>query len=166
MKKGWTTVYLSLGANRGNRARQIEQALGLLGVAGVRVRRRSSLYETAPVGMRSRQWFLNCVVEARTRFAPLALLRLAKRIESALGRRAARGRRPADRPIDIDIVYYGKSVLRRPGLSSPHPRRAERRFVLEPLRELAPRWRDPVTRHTVAEMLEETEDRSAVRRLR
>ena len=159
-------MYLSLGANRGERAAQIEQALGLLGNAGVRVRRLSSLYETEPVGMRSKQWFLNCAVEVRTRLGPLALLRLVKRTERQLGRSASRGRRPTARPIDIDIVYYGKRVLRRPGLTIPHPRRAERRFVLEPLRELAPRWRDPVTRQTVAEMLAQLRDRTAVRRRR
>ncbi len=165
MKGHLTTVYLSLGANLGERAAQIQQALGLLNEAGVRVRRRSSLYETEPVGMRSKKLFLNCVVEIRTRLGPLALLRLVKRIERRLGRRASRGRRPADRPVDIDIIYYGKRMLRRPGLTLPHPRRAERRFVLKPLCELAPRWRDPVTRQTAVEMLAETQGRSAVRRL-
>ena len=166
MKGRWTTVYLSLGANRGERAAQIEQALRLLGEGGVPVRRRSSLYETEPVGMRSRRWFLNGVVEVRTQLGPLALLRLVKRIERQLGRSASRGRRPTARPIDIDIVYYGKRVLRQPKLIIPHPRRLERRFVLEPLRELAPKWRDPVTRQTVAEMLAQLPDRATVRRRR
>ena len=159
-------MYLSLGANRGERAAQIEQALGLLGDAGVRVRRQSSLYETEPVGMRSKRWFLNCVVEVRTQLGPLALLRLVKRIERQLGRPASRGRRPTARPIDIDIVYYGKRVLRQPKLIIPHPRRLERRFVLEPLRELAPKRRDPITRQTAAQMLAQLLDRASVRRLR
>jgi len=165
VKRRFTIAFLSLGANLGERAAQMEQALTLVSEAGVRLRRRSSLYETEPVGMRSKRWFLNCVVEVQTTLGPLALLRLVKRIERQLGRRASRGRRPVARLIDIDIVYYGKRVLRRPGLTIPHPRRAERRFVLKPLCELAPKWRDPITRQTAAEMLTQTKDGSAVRRL-
>lgn len=149
------TAYLSLGSNRGDRAAYIERALAALAEAAVHVRRRSALYQTEPVGVNPQPWFLNCLVEAETELMPLALLRLLKRIERQLGRRPPSGTHPAARPIDIDIVSYGQHVVALPELTIPHPRLAERRFVLEPLRELAPEWRHPVTRKTAAEMLAE-----------
>jgi 2-amino-4-hydroxy-6-hydroxymethyldihydropteridine diphosphokinase len=160
------TVYLSLGSNLGDRGAQIEQALVLLAEAGVEVRRRSALYETEPVGTTAQRWFVNCVVEAETELMPLALLRALKRIERELGRAASPGPAPAARRIDIDIVAYGNHVVRLPELTIPHPRLTERRFVLEPLRELAPDWCHPITRQTPAEMLAGLSDRAAVRRMR
>jgi len=156
---------LALGSNLGDRAALIEQALTLLAQAGVEVRRRSALYETEPVGMAGGRWFLNCVVEVGTERMPLGLLRLAARLERQLGRRPPRGLRPEARRMDIDILIYGEHVMRSPELTLPHPRLAERRFVLEPLRELAPDWRHPVTGRTPGEMLASLADRSAVRRL-
>jgi len=160
------SVYLSLGSNLGDRAGQIEQALTLLAEAGVEVRRRSAFYETEPVGTTAQRWFVNCLVEVETELMPLALLRTLKRVERQLGRSPASGTGPAARRIDIDIIAYGNHVVRLPELTIPHLRLTERRFVLEPLRELAPDWRHPLTRQTAAEMLAELTDRSAVRRLR
>lgn len=160
------TAYLALGSNAGNRVGHIEAALGLLADAGVVVRRRSALYETEPVGTNSGRWFVNCVAEVGTELMPLALLRAARRIERALGRRASAGPQPVARSIDIDIVAYGQQLVNLPELTLPHPRMAERRFVLEPLREVAPEWRHPVTRLSAAEMLAALRDHSAVRRLR
>lgn len=159
-------VYLSLGSNLGDRAEQIEQALAELEAAGVRIARRSSLYETEPVGTGAQRWFINCVVEVETELMPLALLHTAKRIERHLGRRTGAGTQPAARRIDIDILVYGSHRVDMPELTIPHPGLAERRFVLEPLRELVPEWRHPVTRQTPAEMLAQLRDRSVVRRLR
>lgn len=160
------TAYLSLGSNLGDRVGQIERALELMAAAGVEVRRRSALYETEPVGTNSQRWFINCLVEVETELMPLALLRTLKRIERQLGRRPASGTQPAARQIDIDIIFYGSHIIRLPELTIPHPRLTERRFVLEPLRELAPDWHHPLTRQTAAEMLAALNDRSAVRRLR
>ncbi|OFV85702.1 MAG: 2-amino-4-hydroxy-6-hydroxymethyldihydropteridine diphosphokinase [Acidobacteria bacterium RIFCSPHIGHO2_01_FULL_67_28] len=158
------TAYLALGSNLGDRAALIEQAMALLEQAGVRVRRRSALYETEPVGMSPGRWFLNCVLEIETERMPLGLLHLLKRIERQLGRRPVSGRQPEARRIDIDILIYGEQVVRAPELTLPHPRLHERRFVLEPLRELAPDWRHPVTRQTAGEMLSTLADGGAVRR--
>lgn len=166
MERTLKSVYLSLGSNLGDRRAHLEQALERLAAAGVAVRRRSAFYESEPVGTVAQRWFINCVVEVETELMPLALLRLLKRLERQLGRSPASGPQPAARCIDIDIVAYGTSVVRSPELTIPHPRLAERRFVLEPLRELAPEWRHPLTRQTVGEMLSELTDRSAVRRLR
>ena len=159
-------VYLSVGSNHGDRAAQIEQGVAALAEVEVQVRRRSALYETEPVGMTPQRWFLNCVLEVETQLMPLQLLRALQRIERQLGRRPTAGPQPAARPIDIDILFYGTSIVRMPELTIPHPRLAERRFVLEPLRELAPGWRHPVTQKTVAEMLADQSDRGAVRRWR
>jgi 2-amino-4-hydroxy-6-hydroxymethyldihydropteridine diphosphokinase len=159
-------AYLSLGSNLGDRAAQIRQALERLAAAGVKARRRSRLYETEPVGTSAQRWFVNCVVEVGTELMPLALLRTLKRIERTFGRATTAGPNPSARRIDIDILLYGEHVVRLPELTIPHPRLAERRFVLEPLRELAPEWRHPLTRQTAAEMLAQLQDRAAVRRLR
>lgn len=144
----------------------IERALAALSQTDVLVLRRSSLYETEPVGTNAQRWFVNCVVEVETELMPLALLRLLKRIEREMGRNPGAGAQPVARSIDLDILAYGQLVANSPELTIPHPRLAERRFVLEPLRELAPDWRHPVTRLSVAEMLVALRDSATVRRLR
>jgi 2-amino-4-hydroxy-6-hydroxymethyldihydropteridine diphosphokinase len=155
------TVYLSLGANIGERAENIARAIEALGARGVRVTRRSSLYETEPVKMASQGWFLNCVVEAETDLAPEVLMRALLEIERSLGRerRVLHG----DRPIDVDILLYGASVARTKEVEIPHPRMAERRFVLAPFAEIAPEAMHPVLKKTIAELLAATPDRSKVR---
>ncbi len=155
-------VYLSLGSNLGDRAAHLARAMELLAAAGVRVLRRSSLYATEPVDVRGQQWFLNCVLEAETRLMPRQLLRLVLDIEHRLGRRRLVRRGP--RVIDIDILLYGSTHVRSPELELPHPRMAERRFVLVALNEIAPALAHPTLRKTVAELLAETLDRSSVRR--
>lgn len=165
MTRNPKSAYLSLGSNLGDRAVQIEQAVKALSAAGIIVRRRSALYETEPVGMRAQRWFLNCVLEVETELMPLQLLRALKRIECQLGSRPAGELQPPARRLDIDILIYAGHVMRAPELTLPHPRLAERRFVLEPLRELFPGWRHPLTGLTPTEMLAGLSDHSAVRRL-
>jgi len=160
------TAYLALGSNLGDRAGRIARALDELEAAGARVARRSALYETEPVCGAGQRWFINCVVEVETELMPLALLRMLKRIERELGRRRATGLQPEARSIDIDILVYGNHTVSMPELTIPHPGLPERRFVLEPLRELAPDWRHPATRQTVEEMLSGLRTHAAVRRLR
>jgi len=145
------TVYLSLGSNMGDRAAMLRQAMETLPGAGIEVVRMSSMYETEPMELREQNWFLNMALECRTELFPLQLLRRLKKLEASLGRK--RIVRNGPRTIDIDIVLYGRAVMSTPALEIPHPRFRERRFVLEPLAELAPDLRDPVTKKTIADLL-------------
>ena len=155
-------VYLALGSNRGDRLANLRRAMEELGKAGVKVQRASSFYKTEPVDFGPQAWFLNCAVEASTEFMPLQLLKAVKSVERALGRRPGISKGP--RPIDIDILLYENVVVRTAALTIPHERMNERRFVLVPLRELAPAARHPVSRRTVTEMLQDARDLSQVAR--
>ena len=155
------TIYLSLGSNMGHREQYIARAMEALGACGVRVVQKSSLYETEPVETTSKEWFLNCVVKAETDLLPPQLMHTLLDIERALGRRRRVLRGP--RFIDMDILFYEDRVMSSKQLEIPHPRMAERRFVLVPFAEIAPEARHPVFKKTIAELLADTPDRSEVR---
>ena len=145
-------VYLSLGSNVGDRGENLRLAVERLVPAGVRVLRVSPVYETEPVDYANQRWFLNLVVEAETELFPMQLLARTGSIERDLGR--VRTVEKGPRTIDIDILFYGRSVVKTERLEIPHPRVAERRFVLAPLADLAPDLRHPATHRSVREMLE------------
>jgi 2-amino-4-hydroxy-6-hydroxymethyldihydropteridine diphosphokinase len=144
-------VYLGLGSNVGAREEMLQAAIDRLQSTELRILRASSVYETEPQGRRNQRWFLNLVVEAETDLFPRQLLGRVAKIEQVLGRRRMLANGP--RMIDIDILFYGNFVVETPELSIPHPRFAERRFVLAPMVELAPELRDPVSRRTMRELL-------------
>src|SRR5580692_8473639 len=133
-------IYLSLGSNiphaAGDCSGNIARATGLLETHGIRVTRRSSLYKTEPVEFLDQDWFLNCVLEAETNLSPEELMDALLEIEQSLGRQRRLPKGP--RLIDMDIVLYGSRVIREADLEIPHPRMAERRFVLVPFAEIAP----------------------------
>ncbi len=137
------TVFLSLGSNLGDRAHNLEEAVRQLESADLVVVRKSSLYETEPRDFLEQPWFLNMVVEAETRLLPRQLLSRVKKVERVLGRRRVINKGP--RTIDIDILIYGRSAITAHDLEIPHPRMMDRRFVLEPLSEVAPELRHPRT---------------------
>ena len=147
-------VHVGLGTNLGDRHQNLDAAIEGLRALG-RVGRASRRYESAPVGYLEQPRFLNQVVELDTELAPLELLRALKDLERTLGRTAAF--RNAPRIIDLDILLVGDVVLRDPALEIPHPRLAERAFVLRPLAELV----DHVLDTPIAELLEGVSEQDA-----
>ena len=147
------TAYVALGSNLGDRRDHLERALqALRELPGVAVGRVSSFRETEPVGGPAGQdSYLNAVAELQTDLPPLDLFHLLLDVEQRLGR--VRSRRWGPRTIDLDLLLYADVVCTTPELTLPHPRLHERRFVLEPLAEIAPDWRDPLTGLKVRHLL-------------
>ena len=145
------TAYLSLGSNLDNRDDNLRRALELLVSPELRVARTSAVYETEPQDVRSQPWFLNLIAEIETSLFPMQLLGRIQKIEKEMGRKRVVAKGP--RTIDIDVVLFGSFVIDTPQLQVPHPRMQDRRFVLEPLAELVPDLRHPVTRRSIRDML-------------
>jgi 2-amino-4-hydroxy-6-hydroxymethyldihydropteridine diphosphokinase len=150
------TVYLSLGSNLGEREDRLEQAILALERAAVSIVARSSIYETEPQDFAQQPWFLNMAVECKTRTMPLQLMNLLLQIEREIGRVRSADLRRGPRPIDLDILLFANAVIKTPQLTVPHPRMLQRRFVLEPLVEIAPDLRHPVTRQPLRSYLDRT----------
>lgn len=143
-------VFIALGGNQGDRSALLAAALDALS-EHVGIETRSPIYETAAKYVTDQPDFLNMVIEGDTALTPEGLLDALKEIEGLLGRRA--DPRYGPRPIDLDILFYDAVRMDTPRLTIPHPRIAERRFVLQPLCDIAANLRHPVTGGTVAEML-------------
>ena len=155
-------VYLSLGSNTGDRAGNLHAAIERLSQIG-EVAAISSFYETEPLEFTAQPWFLNCVVSLETAKTPAQVLQDALAIEQQMGRRRTQPKGP--RNIDIDVLLYGDQIVDEKGLHIPHPALAGRRFVLEPLVEIAPDVRHPVLKKTSWELLNALPPGQLVRRL-
>jgi 2-amino-4-hydroxy-6-hydroxymethyldihydropteridine diphosphokinase len=154
-------VYIALGSNVGDRAAWLARGVAEMNRAGVLVLRQSALYETEPVGGPPQEWFLNAVVEAETELQPLRLLDVLRGIEQMMGRQRAIPSGP--RTLDLDYLLDSESMVQTSVLEVPHPRLAERRFVLQPLAELAPDLLHPILRKTMSQLLASVKDSSQVR---
>lgn len=156
-------AYLSLGSNIGNRESHLWDAIARLQTAG-RVVAVSSFYETEPVEFAHQPWFRNCVVLLETTATPAQLLANLLAIEQEMGRVRAQNKGP--RTIDIDILLLGDTIIDSPELTIPHPAMHERRFVLEPMAELAPEVQHPILKKTMQRLREELPPGQTVRKLR
>ena len=158
--KKYINVYLSLGSNSGNRRQNIEAALGLITKQIGKVARKSHYYETQPWGVTDQEPFFNMVVMANTTLEPRALLEAITKIERELGRE--RKEKWGPRVIDIDIIFYGKRIIRDKGLEIPHPEMHKRAFVLVPMMELDPEFEHPSLNIAMDMLYMDCEDQSDV----
>ena len=155
-------VYLSLGSNVGDRAANLHSAIDRICAFG-KVVAVSSFYETEPVEFTAQAWFLNCAVALDTETTPRQLLDAILEIEQQMGRRRTQKKGP--RILDIDILLFGNLVLDDSGLTIPHPAMHERRFVLEPLAEIAPNAQHPVLKRTIRQLRDALQPGQAVRKM-
>jgi 2-amino-4-hydroxy-6-hydroxymethyldihydropteridine diphosphokinase len=155
-------AYLSLGSNLGNREQNLREAIRRLKSVGT-VRSVSSIYETEPVEFAEQPMFLNCAAALETSASPDQLMVQLLEIEKAMGRRRIQKKGP--RIIDLDILLVGDQVVSTPEVTIPHPAMHQRRFVLEPLAEIAPETKHPTLKKTARDLLEELPPGQAVCRM-
>src|SRR5262245_43156699 len=148
-------IYLGLGTNLGDRKQNLIQAQALLKTTIIRA---SSYYDTEPVGFLEQPWFLNIVIEIETSLKPAKLLQRCMDVEKKMGR--VRDIPKGPRVIDIDILFCGNLIVNEPNLIIPHPAIPERKFVLDPMNEIAQDFVHPVLRKPISELLQECPDPS------
>jgi 2-amino-4-hydroxy-6-hydroxymethyldihydropteridine diphosphokinase len=156
-------AYICLGSNLGDRAAHIKKALKLLEGKGIDIGKVSSLYSTEPVEVVQQPWFLNLVAEITTSLSAEELLDLCQLVERKLGRSTKGDMAP--RTIDIDILLYKDKIIKKAHLEIPHARMHLRRFMLEPLCEIAPHFIHPLYKKTIAQLTNELKDSSKVIKL-
>ncbi len=144
-------AYIGIGSNLGNREENCLRAIELLEKRGIVVKKRSSMYETEPWGVKEQPRFINMAIEVETDIGPGELLRILKDVEKEIGREETF--RWGPRVVDLDILLYEDLILKEPDLEIPHPLMHERDFVLRPLCEIAPDKEHPQMRSTIKELL-------------
>ena len=153
-------IFLAMGSNLGDREQQLRRGIQLLEESNVMVARCASLYSTEPKEVEDQPWFLNTAIEVRTTLGPQDLLEQCLAIERAAGR--VRDRSKGPRHLDLDIILYKNEILETPTLTIPHPRYRDRRFVLQPLAEIAGDYADPVCALTIQQLLDLCPDAAKV----
>ena len=152
-------VYLSLGSNKGDRIGFVQQAAGLLGMdEGISIVRSSAFYETEPWNMKTNMWFVNAVIEIKTKYSPKQLLNVCQNIEMKLGRVHKQGNDYQDRTIDIDILFYNNDIVNEEELIIPHKYVHLRAFNLVPMLELNADYVHPVLHKSIVQMHEDLEN--------
>ena len=153
------SVFILLGSNIGDRELLVNQACGMIGERCGKIIAESQMYESEPWGFRSEHWFLNQVIEIETLLSPNKLMQSLLAIESELGRdRSMPHEGYISRPIDLDILYFGKRCITTDYVTTPHPRLHQRRFTLLPLCDIAPDFVHPLMKKTNRQLLEECQD--------
>ena len=151
-------VFLSLGANRGDRLSQIQQAVNFLTADNsITLVASSSFYETEPWGNKNQNWFVNAAIAIRTELQPVELLRVCQSIEAKLGRNRDSEQRWGERAIDIDILFYDKLIFKNEILEIPHKHVQDRAFALVPMLEINPDFKHPILNKTILELHEALE---------
>lgn len=157
-------IFILLGSNQGEREKMLQQATEAIERICGKIVSQSSIYETAPWGFESEQWFLNQVIQIKSFLVPETLLEKLLAIELQLGR-VRTNAQYSSRAIDLDLLYYSSIHLETRLLEIPHPRLHLRRFTLMPLSEIAPDFVHPVLKKTQLELLELLQDNSKVYKL-
>lgn len=158
------TVYLQLGSNLGDRAAWMHQAIELIGQQFGEIKLKSSVYETAAWGVQNQQNFLNQVIQIHTTLTPIQILQQCQAIETELGR--TRTEHWGARTMDIDILFISDKIIdQAPQLIVPHPYIAERKFVLQPLEEIAPEFIHPIFKQSISQLLYLCKDQGEVRKI-
>lgn len=156
-------AYIGIGSNLGDRKALCHRAIESIGdFRGTTVTATSSFYESEPLELPSQNWFINCVIGIKTELLPEELLSACQEVETLMGRK--RTVRYGPRTIDLDILFFGHTVLNSSRLVLPHPKLHLRRFVLMPLSEIAPSLNHPVYHQTVANLLTRVSDKHRIRR--
>ncbi len=158
-------TYIGLGSNLGDRIAKLNSAISKVNLTIGEVTKCSSFYESEPWGFESTEQFVNCVIQIQTNLSPNELLAQLKEIEREMGRNQRISMIYTDRVIDLDILYYGEERMEFDCLSIPHPRIYDRRFVLEPFAEIAPKWLDITKGKTINELLKSCQDTSMLKKI-
>ncbi len=154
-------IYLGLGSNLGDRLLNLMNCLNLLQASGqISIVQFSPIYETEPVGVVDQPWFLNMAIEIETELEPFGLLQLTQSTEKQIGR--IRTHRWGPRVIDIDILFFGRTILRQPMLHLPHRMLQHRKFVLLPLKDIAPGFIHPELNEDIDQLLAVCQDTSQI----
>lgn len=156
------SVYFQIGSNLGNREGYLKAAKKLISCNIGKINVESNIFESEPWGFFTSNWFLNQVIKVETNLDPISTLKTANNIEQQLGRKRE-GKSYSSRTIDIDILLFDDNIIKSNELQVPHLHMCERRFVLEPLAQIAPNLAHPITGRSISELLKECSDELEVR---